>query len=93
LGRFADGTFVIRSGLIAESGKAYWIEQYNDNDDQKRIMIQLTQGYFAYNTNRFVMGTWKDNQGYTGTYPTLKREEKYVVVKYTGRFQGQFFYL
>jgi hypothetical protein len=26
-----------------------------------------------------VLGTWKDSQGCDGTYPNLKREEKYVV--------------
>jgi hypothetical protein len=74
-GKAADGTFVIQKGLIAESGKAYWVEHHND--DQKRII--LTQGYFDYNTDRFVLGTWKDSQGCDGTYPNLKREEKYVV--------------
>lgn len=78
--------FVISQGLLANSGKVYWVEQHHDvasatgdvnssnalcSPARKRIV--LVQGTIDYDTQRFTDGTWTDSHGDSGVYPPLTR--------------------
>jgi hypothetical protein len=68
--------FVILHGLLAASGKAYWVEKHVD---QRMVLVQ---GVLDYNTFT-LSATWQDNLGCDGRHLTLQRQNAELVYSAT----------
>ncbi|CAJ1933525.1 unnamed protein product [Cylindrotheca closterium] len=66
--------FVVKEGLISETGKSYWVEKHDFAENGSRI-LRLVQGTWDYQTHEFV-GDYIDSDGSMGSYPTLAKQQK-----------------
>lgn len=65
--------FTLQEGLISETGRSYWVEQYYFTDSGSRV-LRLVQGTWNHETHEFV-GDYVDSNGTMGSYPTMVKQK------------------
>ena len=72
-GKDANGSeFVVDEGMVSSEGYAYWVQQYHQEDENRKV---LTMGRLDYETDSF-SGCWRASDGSKGDFERFKLQQE-----------------